>query len=288
MLAFARLVHPFPSALDAAATAALALLAGGTAASALVLGVSMLALQFAIGALNDLVDAPRDVVVRPTKPVAAGRIGRRTAAVVAVAAVAIGLTLAATRGLPTLAVAVAGLATGVLYDLRLKATALSWLPFAIGVPLIPVYAWLGATGTVPAPILGLAVLAFPAGAGLAIANALADVPADSVAGTRTVATRLGATSAWLLATALLAGTFAAAVAVLIAAGAGPVASAVTGRLGALAWAAIVAGGVFLGLGAWLGLGPGADRRRLGWGMEGVGLAALACGWVGALAVAGLL
>ena len=38
------------------------------------------------------------------------------------------------------------LGVGLLYDLRLRGTALSWFPFAVGIPLLPVYAWLGATG----------------------------------------------------------------------------------------------------------------------------------------------
>ena len=248
----------------------------------------MLLIQFAIGALNDVVDAPRDAALRPGKPVATGHVTARTAAAIASVAAAAGLALAATRGGPTVIVAAAGLATGVAYDLRLKATALSWLPFAIGIPLIPVFAWVGATGSVPPPVLGLALLACPAGAGLAIANALADIPADDAAGTRTVATRLGPRAAWLVATGLLAATYAAAALTLVAAGAGP-ANADAGRPTAfIAWLAIVGSGVLLAAGASLGRGPGADRRRLGWGTEAVALAVLACGWVGALAAAGRL
>jgi 4-hydroxybenzoate polyprenyltransferase len=246
----------------------------------------MLALQFAIGALNDVVDAPRDAIVRPGKPVAAGRVRSRTALMVSVTAAVVGLALAATRGLPTLAVAGVGLATGLLYDLRLKATPLSWLPFSIGVPLIPIFAWLGATGDVPAPVLGLAALAVPAGAGLAIANALADVPADNAAGIRTVATSLGPAVAWLVATGLLGATLAVSVVALVVAGAGPGSPGVAAPAGSLAWSAIAAAAVLLGVGAWLDRGPGADRRRLGWGTEGVALATLACGWIGALAAAG--
>jgi 4-hydroxybenzoate polyprenyltransferase len=246
----------------------------------------MLAIQFAIGALNDAVDAPRDAALRPGKPVAAGRVAVRTAVAVAVGGSVIGLALAATRGAPALVVAAAGLGIGVLYDLRLKATPLSWLPFALGIPLIPVFAWVAVTGSVPPQVAVLALLAVPAGAGLAIANALADIPADTAAGTRTVATRLGAQRAWLLATGVLGATLVAAVGALVAAGATPrVGSA--GETGAgLAWAAIVAAAVLLVAGAALGRGPGAGRRRMGWGVEALALAALACGWIGALIAGG--
>ena len=296
--ALVRLVHPFPSALDAVSTAALALLAGGPPSVALVLGASMLAIQFAIGALNDAVDAPRDAVLRPGKPVAAGWVSGRTALAVVIVGSVLGLALAATRGNAALAVAVTGLATGILYDLRLKATALSWLPFAIGIPLLPIFAWIGTTGSVPPAIAALALLAVPAGAGLAVANALADIPADDAAGTRTVATRLGPSGAWLLATALLAGTYVAAIAALVAVGVatgtGPASAAAGGHLAggdaarSVAWVVIAAAAVLLVAGAVLGRGPQARRRRLGWGSEALGLAALACGWIAALLAAGVL
>lgn len=254
----------------------------------------MLAIQFAIGALNDAVDAPRDAAHRPGKPVAAGRVAVRTAIGIAVGGAAVGLALAATRGIPTLAIAGAGLATGLVYDLRLKATPLSWLPFAIGIPLIPVFAWVGAAGSVPPAVAVLALLAVPAGAGLAVANALADIPADVAAGTRTVATRLGPSRAWLLATALLGGTWVAAVVTLLASGAGPLGgtdptAAYPGSAGAgPAWAAVTAAAILLVAGAALGRGPGAGRRRAGWGIEASALAALACGWIAALLAAGRL
>ena len=82
------------------------------------------------------------------------------------------------------AVAVAGTATGYAYDLRLKTTAWAWLPFAIGLPLLPVYAWVGATGQVPAPFVLLVPLAVLAGAAVALLNGLVDVERDRAAGRR--------------------------------------------------------------------------------------------------------
>ena len=54
-----RLVHPFPSLLDGAATAAIALVAGAEPSVAIQLGGAMVALQASIGALNDVLDATR-------------------------------------------------------------------------------------------------------------------------------------------------------------------------------------------------------------------------------------
>ena len=301
-----RLVHPFPSALDAVATAVLALIAGGSGIAVATLGTAMLALQLSIGAANDVVDATRDGVSRPTKPIPAGLVPSGAAVAFAVGSAALGLALSATRGPATLALAAAGLGVGLAYDLRLKATPWSWLPFAAGIPLIPLYAWVGAVGTVPPALVGLALLAVPAGAGLAVANALPDEAGDRVAGARTVATALGPRAAWWAATLLLAATYVLAVGALIALGAGTAgvldtvgatgggpaggaapADAVPGA-SAASWATITVAGLLLAGGAWLGRGPALARRRAGWGVEGVAVAALAAGWVGALAAAGLL
>jgi 4-hydroxybenzoate polyprenyltransferase len=288
-----RLVHPFPSLLDAAAAGALALLAGGSLATASVLALSMLAVQFAIGTVNDLADAPWDSVGRPRKPVPAGSVTRREARIVAVAAGSVGLALAATRGPVTLAIAVLGLGVGLAYDLALKPTPLSWLPYAVGIPLVPLFAWTGAAGSVPPAVLALSLLAVPAGAAIAVANALADLEDDRRAGARTVATALGAERAWRAAAVLLGATYLAAVAVLVAIGAGPGGTgAGGGGAGDLAmtagWAAIAAAAVLLVLGAWMGRGPAASRRRAGWGIQAVGVVSLGCGWVVVLLGAGRL
>src|SRR5450756_873168 len=88
-----RLVHPFPSALDAAVTFALALVAGATAGRAALLGVAMLTIQFSIGAFNDVLDAPADAVAGRSKPLVDGRIPARVALGVAgVAGVAVSYT----------------------------------------------------------------------------------------------------------------------------------------------------------------------------------------------------
>jgi 4-hydroxybenzoate polyprenyltransferase len=253
----------------------------------------MLLLQFAVGAANDLADAPRDAVSRPSKPIPAGMIRPVEALAIASGCAVAGIGLAASRGLATVALAAAGLGIGLAYDLRLKATPWSWLPFAAGIPLIPLFAWVGATGSIPPAVLCLALLAAPAGAGLAVANALADIEGDRSAGTRTVATALGETVAWRTASALLVGTWLAAVGALVVLGAGPGQPSPPGdSLGPTAWAADVAwpaiaiSGALLVLGAWTGLGPAAARRRLGWGIEGIAVALLAAGWVAAVTAAG--
>ena len=67
-----------------------------------------------------------------------------------------------------------------------RATPISWLPFAVGIPLLPLFAWLGASGTIPGAILVASAVAVPAGAALALANELPDIERDARAGLSSV------------------------------------------------------------------------------------------------------
>jgi 4-hydroxybenzoate polyprenyltransferase len=265
-----RLTHPFPSVLDGVATAALATLAGAGPADASRLGIAMTFLQFAIGSANDALDAERDAG-RTDKPIAAGLVTRRTAAALSIVFAAGGLALSAASGAATVGIALIGLGTGLAYDLRFRGTAASWLPFAVGVPLLPVYAWVGATGALTVEFAVLVPCAMLAGMGIAIANALADVERDRRVGADSIARSLGPKRAWRIHAALLGAASAgalASVAALRGAGEG---GADVGILVALVGVALVA------LGAWLAARPASVDR--GWEVEAVGLAALAVGWV---------
>jgi len=272
-----RLLHPFPSTLDAVVTGAIAALAGADARLVLHLAVSMLAIQAAIGAANDWADAPADATSRPSKPIPAGLVRRSVAARVAVAAGALGVGLAAFLGPLPLAIAALGLAVGLAYDLRLKGTRWSWLPYAVGIPLLPVYAWVGATGTLPPAAVVLVPLAVVAGAGLAVANALADLERDASAGTETVATALGVAGARRVGAALQGVAAGGAVSSVILLGGDVVGVALT-IVGAL----LMVAGVAVG---WRG--SPAARQRV-WELQGVGAGVVAAGWVAALAAGDVL
>jgi 4-hydroxybenzoate polyprenyltransferase len=236
----------------------------------------MLLLQFGIGAANDWADSAADALARPAKPIPAGLIRRPTAARIAVSAATGGLALAALAGLPTLAVAAAGLATGLVYDLRLKRTRWSWLPYAVGIPLLPVFAWIGAAGSLPAAFVVLVPIAMVAGAALAVANAVADVERDLGAGIETVATSLGLDRARLVGGALQSLVVLAALSSAALLGAD------------VAWLAVTGGGSMAVLaGLVLGWHSRPTTRRHGWEVQAVGLAIMAAGWLGAVASAGL-
>lgn len=225
----------------------------------------MLGLQASIGALNDLVDAPRDAGRKPGKPIPRGAAGVGDARLIAAA----GLVLAIGLTLPSGPLALAALGLGAIcgygYDLRLSRTAWSWLPLAIALPLVPVYAWLASTGGLPAALLPLVPAGILAGAGLSISNGLADLERDQAGGSNSIVVRLGRSAAF----AVHAGLLAAAIAVALILGP---------PLRPLLWAGILglAGGIGVG---WSG---GPLRRERAWELEAIGVALLGAGWIGAL------
>jgi 4-hydroxybenzoate polyprenyltransferase len=250
----------------------IAILAGGRPLDSLRLGVAMVALQATIGAVNDIVDAPRDAGRKPGKPIPAGLITVNGATAVALIAAATGVVLSLGSGLPTTGVAIAILVIGLVYDLLLKGTSWSWLPFAVGIPLLPVYAWFGAVGRLPDLFVVLVPLAFVSGTALAVANALVDVERDRAAGVRSVATRFGAKNAWATHAMMQATVVVVALASL------------AGASAAIVWLAGVAVGAAAVL-AGVGLTRGGDarRRERGWELEAVGTAIVAVMWIGGLA-----
>jgi 4-hydroxybenzoate polyprenyltransferase len=253
-----------------------ALVAGADPDVAARLAISMIALQVSIGALNDLIDAPADqAAMRADKPIPAGLVGRPTGWGVALAAAAIGLLLAAVSGTVLLALALVVLAIGFVYDLRLKGTEWSWLPFAIGIPLLPVYGWIGATGALPYTFIILVPAAVLAGAAIAIANARADMEADRDSGVGSVALRLGDARSWSIHATLLAMVAVVAVASLVA--------------WAAAWPTLigaVVGTLVVGTGILFGRSVDGSTRELAWELEAVGLAIVAVAWLAGASAAG--
>ena len=261
--------------LDGAVVTLVALVAGGSWAVALRLGLSMTLLQFSIGALNDIVDAPRDAGHKGGKPIPAAVVSTRTAWLVAGLAGAGGVLIALTGGEVLAVLALIILGIGYAYDLRIKGTTLSWLPFAIGIPLLPVFGWYGATGELPGVFLVLVPAAANAGTALAISNAIVDMERDEAAGAESIALALGPRRAsWLVLALLgLVALLALATAVVLGAPAGWVAAIALAALTPLS-------GAVLGLAA-----ATRDRRgwrELAWEVQAVGTGLLAVAWLGAL------
>ncbi len=233
----------------------------------------MVLLQASIGTLNDLVDAPDDARSKPGKPIPAGLVSIPIARGLVVAAAGAGIVLSVPSGPGLVGLAAVILAIGFGYDLAFKGTAWSWLPFAVGIPLLPVFGWFGTAGDLPASFALLVPVAVLAGAALAIANARADLERDAATGVDSVAVRLGTERAWLVHAVLLGAVVGVAAVTLGLAGASTL---------ELAGAAIASGVVAIGI--VLGRRGDPARRERAWELEAVGVGILAAIW---LAAAGL-
>jgi 4-hydroxybenzoate polyprenyltransferase len=259
--------------------------------TAIRLALSMFVLQASIGAVNDLVDAPLDALQKPAKPIPARLVSRPVARVWAGATGVLGLALAAPSGPATVAVAALGAGLGYAYDLGLSRTTLSWLPLTVALPLLPVFAWLGATGTVPPALGTLVPAALLAGSGLALGNGLVDIDRDAAVGKSTVAVRIGRNRAWAVHAAALLGAVAFALLLAPNVPAGLPGASVSGSSGALAMdmvriaraMGIPAGSAAIALGIALLAARRANVRERGWELEALGTAALALGWLAGVA-----
>lgn len=203
--------HVGPTVVVTALGGGLAAGAGGGAGRVALVTAAVLAGQLSVGWSNDWVDAARDRAVRRTgKPVVAGAVTEeqlRTAAFVAAGATTM-LSLAAGPVAGGLHVVAVGWAWA--YNLRLKRTAWSWLPYAVSFALLPVFCVLAARGAAPpawVPLTGALL-----GLGAHLVNVLPDLDDDAATGVRGLPHRLGRRATGLLAPVLLlAGVVVAAV-----------------------------------------------------------------------------
>ena len=247
--ALVRACHPEPTAAVTAVSAALAAAVGRGVAGTVAVAAAVLAGQLSIGWMNDYLDRDRDVRHRADKPVAAGTLAPttvRTAA--AVAAVAV-LPLSLLSGWFAGSLHLIAVASAWSYNLWLKATVLSVLPYAISFGLLPAFITAGLPGH---PVYGWLVAAGALlGAGAHFANVLPDIDDDLRTGVRGLPHRLGATGS-----RIAAGTLLAAASLVLAVGPpGP-----PGALGVGAVAVAIAAAVGAGV---LGRRPGSRAAFLG-------------------------
>ncbi len=232
--------HPGPSI---AVAALCAILAASTLElwRVVIVGFAVLLGQFSVGLSNDWLDAARDRLVgRSDKPVASGEISAVLVRNAAVSLGAVGLALTTFVGLPATVAHAVFIAAGWAYNIWLKRTAFSALPYVIGfgslpavvtlsrdIPALPAW-WAIATGA----MLGIAAH---------FANALPDLADDRKTGIIGLPHRVGPlVSSLITLTALSLAT------VLVVFGP-KAAPTVVGWCAIIAQAAIVAIGLFLAL-----------------------------------------
>ncbi|MDF5753768.1 UbiA family prenyltransferase [Spongiactinospora sp. TRM90649] len=184
--------HPGPTVAVTGLVTALAAIAGRDPAGCALVAAAVLAGQLSVGWSNDAVDATRDAAAgRTSKPVVSGAVRAGALWRAALIALACCVPLSLASGVEAGAAHLVGVAAAWAYNLGLKATALSWLPYAVGFGSLPAFVALGLPGA-PWPAWWAVSAAALLGVGAHLANVLPDIEDDLAAGVRGGPQRLGA------------------------------------------------------------------------------------------------
>lgn len=229
--------HAAPTAVVSLLSVVLLVGLGAPAGTVALAGTAVLAGQLSVGWSNDWLDAGRDTAVgRTDKPVVAGLVGSATLRGCALAAATLCAVLSWATGMPSGTAHVAAVASAWTYNLGMKRTVWSWLPYALSFGLLAEFLVLAARDT-PAPGWLVATGAL-LGTGAHVANVLPDLADDAATAVNGLPHRIGRRASAVLAPALLvaaalvavlggpdmgaAGLVAAGVSGLLAVGAGAV------------------------------------------------------------------
>ena len=254
---YVRLVHPFPVAMNAVAADAFAMIAARSwpgARAIVLLAAAIIGSQSLVGIVNDVRDRALDAQTKPQKPLVSGRATLPGAtilgAVMGIVALAAGVAL----GWLSLALVIAMTGAGLVYDLWLKRTAFSFLPYVLGLPILPIWAWT-AVRDAPARLWLTYPLGILIGLGLHLANAMPDAERDAAGGVRGIVQVVGRRGSLTMCVTSFAATI-----ILVAALTGPHRSGLTLLL-------LIAAALLLSVPAVLGvLYPTADTLQRNWGI----------------------
>jgi 4-hydroxybenzoate polyprenyltransferase len=190
LVGLALATHLGPTLVVTGATTALAA-AAGRGSGTMWVALAVLAGQCSVGWSNDAIDADRDRRVgRTSKPIVAGLVTERTVALASVAAFVCCIPLSLASGWRAATVHMVAVMAAIAYNLGLKSTILSPLPYAISFGLLPAFVTLGLPeGGWPRPIVMVATSLI--GVGAHFINAVADASDDAVTGIKGLPQRLG-------------------------------------------------------------------------------------------------
>jgi 4-hydroxybenzoate polyprenyltransferase len=190
-IALALSTHPGPALAVTVIALVLGIGVGLDPIRLLLLGLAVLANQVSVGLSNDWIDADRDRAVgRTDKPVAQGRIGVRTVRNIAWAAVAASILFSLPLGLAATGVQVLFIASAWSYNLWLKTTPFSVLPYVVSFGVLPALVTLSRSSpSLAAPwAVGVGALL---GIAAHFANVLPDLDDDKATGVSGLPHRLG-------------------------------------------------------------------------------------------------
>ncbi|WP_239373555.1 UbiA family prenyltransferase [Frankia sp. Cj5] len=200
----ARTCHPEPSAAVTLIAAALAASSGRSVAGVVAVALAVGTGQLSIGWSNDYFDRAQDSSSgREDKPVALGALPARTVGVAALVSLLACVPLSLLSGWRAATAHLIAVALAWLYNMGVKGTAASLIPFAVAYALLPAFIVLGLPGH-PRPAWWLLLAGALLGCGGHFANVLPDLAEDLRAGMRGVPHRVGARWSLWLAVALLA------------------------------------------------------------------------------------
>ena len=204
--------HVVPSAAVTLLTAALGVAIGLDIGSLAVLTLALFSGQLLIGWSNDLIDLDRDRQVgRTEKPLVSGDLtlptARAAVAVAAVVCVVASLACGLAAGTVHL---VFGVGFALAYNLGLKSTVMSWLPYFVAFGSLPVIVTLTADPNDLPPLWMIAVSGL-LGVGGHLLNVAPDLGDDNATGVRGLPHILGARRIPYVAAVLLVGATAIAV-----------------------------------------------------------------------------
>jgi 4-hydroxybenzoate polyprenyltransferase len=183
--------HPQPVCAVAAGVAAIAYAAGRGVAGTVFAGLAVLTGQLSIGWSNDYLDRRVDVAAgRRDKPLALGDVRPELVAAAAVIAAVCCVPLSLASGWRAGLAQLAAVASGWIYNLGVKRTRWSPIPFIPGFGLFPAFVTLGLPGHPWAAWWALTAGAL-LGVGAHFANVLPDLPADLATGVLGLPQRLG-------------------------------------------------------------------------------------------------
>lgn len=155
------------------------------------------AMQISIAMINDYCDRHLDAAGKPQKPLARGLVYPREALIAGIFMIGVMLLLLLPLNPLALLVSLAYLVLGQGYNLGLKSTPLSGIVFALAMPLIPLYAFVGVGRVLPF-LFWLVPMGVLLGVALNLANSLTDLEEDAAYGARTLAVIVGVSASFLV------------------------------------------------------------------------------------------
>jgi 4-hydroxybenzoate polyprenyltransferase len=223
-----RACHPEPTAAVTVVTGAFAWAAGRGSGTVWVVA-AVLAGQLSVGWSNDAIDRTRDLAARRRdKPVATGAVPVRVVAVAAAVALVLVVPLSFAGGWRAAIAHLLGVTAAWSYNLGVKATVLSAVPFAVAFGALPAFVVLGLPGR-PFPPWWMTAAGGLLGVGAHFMNVVPDIDDDLRSGVAGLPHRFGRRGSTAVAGLLLT-----AASCILALGPGPDA------LGVVAVAATVA------------------------------------------------